>query len=215
VGVWVIDTGSGMAPDVLKRAIDPFFTTKEPGKGNGLGLSSVYSFVKQSGGFVTLASTPGKGTIVNFYLPRASNKSAVERVAGADEMPEGNGEFILVVEDDDPVREIALKRLESLGYAVAEARSGSEAIRLLESDEPIDLVFSDIVMPGKMTGYDLAQWLAARKPNIKVVLTTGYNEGDAKTNNSPVGLKIPVLDKPYSREKLAQTMRNALLDQPV
>jgi CheY-like chemotaxis protein len=214
VGVSVIDTGIGMTPEVLKRAMDPFFTTKEPGKGTGLGLSSLYSFVKQSGGFVTLASTPGKGTMVNLYLPRASNESAAERVAGAHEIPQGNGELILVVEDDDPVREIALKRLESLGYALAEARSGLEAIRLLESGEPIDMVFSDVVMPGKMTGYDLAEWVAAMKPNIKVVLTTGYNEGDAKTNTSSVGLNIPVLDKPYSREELAQTMRNALRDQP-
>jgi PAS domain S-box-containing protein len=214
VGVSVIDTGTGMTPEVLKRAIDPFFTTKEPGKGTGLGLSSLHSFVRQSGGFVTLASEPGKGTIVNFYLPRASNEPATEHAASVEEIPQGDGELILVVEDDDPVREITLKRLESLGYAVAEARSAPEAIKLLESGEPIDLVFSDVVMPGRMTGYDLARWIAAMKPNIKVVLTTGYNDGDAKADASPVGVKIPVLDKPYSREKLAQTMRRALLDQP-
>jgi PAS domain S-box-containing protein len=214
VRVSVIDGGIGMSPEVLKRAIDPFFTTKPPGKGAGLGLSSVYNFVHQSGGFVTLASEQGEGTTVNLYLPRASYDPVAEPVAGARDMPQGDGELILVVEDDDRVREITLKRLESLGYAVAEARSGPEAIKLLQSGEPIDVVFSDIVMPGKMTGYDVAQWVATMKPNIKVVLTTGYNEYDSKGDASAAGLKVPILDKPYTRERLAQTMHTALLDQP-
>ena len=214
VRVSVIDTGFGMSPEVLKRAIDPFFTTKDPSKGAGLGLSSVCSFVKQSGGFVALASEQGKGTTVNLYLPRASYDPVTEPVAGAKDMPHGDGELILVVEDDDRLREITLKRLESLGYAVAEARSGPEAIKLLQSGEPIDVVFSDIVMPGKMTGYDVAQWIATMKPNIKVVLTTGYNEYDSKGDASAAGLKVPILDKPYTRQRLAQTMHSALLDQP-
>ena len=213
VRVSVMDTGIGMTPEVLKRAMDPFFTTKEPGKGAGLGLSSVYNFVGQSGGFVTLASGRGKGTTVSLYLPRASYDPVTEPLAGAGDMPQGDGELILVVEDDDRVREITLKRLESLGYAVTEARSGPEAIKLLQSGEPIDLVFSDIVMPGHMTGYDVAQWIATMKPNIKVVLTTGYNEYDSKGDFSAAGIRIPILDKPYTRERLAQTMRNALLGQ--
>jgi PAS domain S-box-containing protein len=211
VRVSVTDTGIGMTPEVRKRAMDPFFTTKDRGRGAGLGLSSVCSFLKQCSGFVTLASEPGKGTTVDLYLPRASNNAPTECAGGPKDMPQGNGEFILVVEDDDRVREITLTLLESLGYAVAEARSGPEAIRLLKSGEPIDLVFSDVVMPGKLTGYDVARWVATMKPNIKVVLTTGY---DSKANASPPGIKIPVLDKPYTRERLAQTMRNALLDQP-
>ena len=167
-----------------------------------------------TGGFVALASEQGEGTTVNLYLPRASYDPVAEPVAGARDMPQGDGELILVVEDDDRVREITLKRLESLGYAVAEARSGPEAIKLLQSGEPIDVVFSDIVMPGKMTGYDVAQWVATMKPNIKVVLTTGYNEYDSKGDASAAGLKVPILDKPYTRERLAQTMHTALLDQP-
>jgi CheY-like chemotaxis protein len=211
VRVSVSDTGVGMTPEVRKRAMDPFFTTKDRGKGAGLGLSSVSSFLKQSGGFVVLATELGKGTTINLYLPRASNKVAAERAASVKDMPQGNGELILVVEDDDRVREITLTLLESLGYAVAEARSGPEAIRMLRSGEPVDLVFSDVVMPGKLTGYDVAQWVATMKPSIKVVLTTGY---DSKANASPAGVKVPILDKPYTREKLAQTMRSALLDQP-
>jgi CheY-like chemotaxis protein len=153
-------------------------------KGTGLGLCSVCSFVNQSGGFVTLAGEQGKGTTVNLYLPRALNDPVAKRSAGAKVMPQGDGELILVVEDDDRVREITLTVLESLGYAVAEARSGPEAIKLLKSGEPIDLVFSDVVMPGNMTGYDVAQWVATMKSNIKVVLTTGY---DSKGDASPAG----------------------------
>jgi PAS domain S-box-containing protein len=210
VSISVTDTGTGMALEVLKRAMEPFFTTKDPGKGAGLGLSSVCSFVKQSGGFVTLASEQGRGATVSIYLPRASDESGAKPPAGEKEIPKGDGELILVVEDDDRVREITLTLLESLGYAVAEARSGPEAIKRLKSGEPIDLVFSDIVMPGKMTGYDVAHWVATMKPNVKVVLTTGY---DSKSNASPSGVTIPVLDKPYTRERLAQTLRSALLDQ--
>jgi PAS domain S-box-containing protein len=210
VRVSVVDTGIGMTPEVLKHAMDPFFSTKDPGKGTGLGLSSVYNFVKQSGGFVTLASEPGKGTTVSLYLPRASSDPVTKHAAGAEDIPPGNGELILVVEDDDRVREITLKRLESLGYAVAEARSGPEAIKLLKSGEPVDLVFSDVVMPGNMTGYDVAQWVATMKPNVKVVLATGY---DSKSNAPAASTNITVLDKPYTRERLAQIMRSALLDQ--
>jgi len=211
VQVSVVDTGIGMAPEVLKRAMDPFFTTKDPSKGAGLGLSSVYNFVKQSGGFVTLSSERGEGTAVNIYLPRALDKPVAKSPADPKDVPQGDGELILVVEDDDRVREITLRRLESLGYAVAEARSGPEANRLLNAGEPIDLVFSDVVMPGKVTGYDVAQWVATMKPNIKVVLTTGY---DSKANALPVGVKVPILDKPYTRERLAQTMRSVLRDRP-
>jgi PAS domain S-box-containing protein len=213
VRVSVIDTGTGMTPDVRKRAMDPFFTTKDPGKGTGLGLSSVYSFVKQSGGFVTLASERGKGTTVSLYVPRVLDDAVAKHGAGAKDMPRGDGELILVVEDDDRVREITLKRLESLGYAVAEARSGPEAIQLLKSGEPIDLVFSDIAMPGKMIGYDVAQWVTTMKPNVKVVLTTGYNEIGSEGDALPAGDNIPVLDKPYTRERLAQTMRSVLVNQ--
>jgi hypothetical protein len=155
----------GTAPaSPLERAIELFFTTKDPGKGTGLGLSSVFGFAKQSGGFATLASQVGKGTTVNLYLPRAAEGPVQKHAGHTDSTPQGDGELILVVEDDDLVRKVTLERLEALGYAVIEARSGPEAIERLKSDEPIALVFSDIVMPGGMIGHDLASWVLAAKP---------------------------------------------------
>jgi PAS domain S-box-containing protein len=172
----VVDTGVGMKEEVVRRALEPFFTTKEPGKGTGLGLSSVHSFARQSGGFVTLASELGKGTTVSLYLPRAPAQPSVTRGSSpGDRVPLGGGELVLVVEDDDRVREVTLKRLEALGYAVVEARSGPEAIDLLTTNASIRLVFSDITMPGGLTGYELARWVRTAKPAIKVLLTSGYD----------------------------------------
>lgn len=204
----VIDTGTGMPQDILRRAIEPFFTTKEPGKGTGLGLSSIHSFAKQSGGFITLASEQGKGTTVSLFLPRAVSEAIARRAAtNRDQAPRGDGEVVLVVEDDDQVREVTLKRLEALGYVVTEARTAPEAIERLEADASIDLVLSDVVMPGGMTGYDLAEWVSSAKPRVKVVLASGYDRsGGGRESN----LKIPMLGKPYTREQLARTMREAL-----
>jgi len=202
----IIDTGAGMSQEVLQRAIEPFFTTKDPGKGTGLGLSSVFGFTKQSGGFATLASKVGEGTTVNLYLPRAA-EGPVQRHAGhTDSSPQGDGELILVVEDNELVRKVTLERLEALGYAVIEARSGPEAIERLKSDEPIALVFSDIVMPGGMTGHDLAHWVLAAKPGVKLLLTSGYNA--ERGHNSITHLKV--LAKPYTFTELAHSIREAL-----
>jgi PAS domain S-box-containing protein len=207
----VIDTGAGMSEEVLQHAIEPFFTTKEPGKGTGLGLSSVFGFAKQSGGFVTLASEVGKGTTVNLYLPRAMAEPMEKeaRLTGSSTVPQGDGELILVVEDDDLVREATLQRLEALGYTVIEARSGPEAIERLKSDEPIALVFSDITMPGRMTGHDLARWVLAAKPYVKVLLTSGYNAGRGHDGRDTIA-HIRVLAKPYTLIELARSIREAL-----
>jgi PAS domain S-box-containing protein len=206
----VIDTGAGMSEEVLQHAVEPFFTTKEPGKGTGLGLSSVFGFAKQSGGFVTLASQVGKGTTVSLYLPRATAEPMEKEAELADSstIPQGDGELILVVEDDELVREATLQRLEALGYAVIEAQSGPEAIERLKADEPIALVFSDVVMPGGMTGYDLARWVLAAKPRAKVLLTSGYNEH--KRHGRGAIAHIKVLAKPHTLAELARSVRETL-----
>ena len=207
----VTDTGAGMSDEVLRRAGEPFFTTKKDGKGTGLGLSSVASFARQSGGFIRIESDVGKGTSVGLYLPRANAQPASEDApASGEPTPLGNGELILVVEDDANVREITLKRLEGLGYAVTDARSGPQAIELLRREGPVDLVFSDIVMPGGMTGYDVARWLSANQPAVKVVLATGYDSGHRVSEQQRDDLKLRVLNKPYSRSQLAQAIYETL-----
>ena len=205
----VSDTGHGMSPEVLKHAMEPLFTTKEPGKGTGLGLATVHTTVRQSGGFVAIDSTVGEGTSVHLYFPKAEPGPIVSRATpSTKEAPLGDGELILLVEDNDKVREATASRLESLGYAVLEAKTGPEAITLLESGEPIALVFSDIVMPGGMTGYDVAEWVRSMKPDLKVLLTSGYS--DMPLAVSEAARKIKVLGKPYTREQLACALREAL-----
>lgn len=210
VALAVVDTGIGMTPEQLKHATEPFFTTKEPGKGTGLGLSSVASFARQSGGFLMVASEVAKGTCVVFYLPRSSAKAGVVEASSREEAPFGDGETVLVVEDDDRVREVTLKRLESLGYAVCQARSGPQAIELLKRGGAPDVVLSDIVMPGGMTGYDVARWIFSEKPGVKVVLTSGYNPGDRHRDDSHLFPSLTILAKPFTRKELAQAIRSAI-----
>ena len=205
----VTDTGHGMSPEVLKHAMEPLFTTKEPGKGTGLGLATVHTTVRQSGGFVAIDSTVGESTSVHLYFPKVEPGPIASRAApSTKKAPLGDGELILVVEDNDKVREATVSRLQSLGYAVVEAKTGPEAITLLESGAPVALVFSDIVMPGGMTGYDVAERVRSMKPGLKVLLTTGYSEMPIGTSE-PVQ-KIKVLGKPYTREQLACALREAL-----
>jgi signal transduction histidine kinase len=202
----VSDTGQGMTPEVLKRAMEPFFTTKE--RGTGLGLATVYSTLQHSDGFVDIQSAIGKGTAVHLYFPKADRGLSSGRVSTSGKRaPLGDGERILAVEDNDKVREATVRRLESLGYTVLAARTGSEAINLLESGGQVALVFSDIVMPGRMTGYDVAEWVRSRKPGLKVLLTSGYS--DLPPAMSEV-VPIRVLSKPYTREQLGCALREAL-----
>ena len=210
----VSDTGHGMSPEVFKHAMEPFFTTKDPGKGTGLGLATIYGTVRQSGGFVAIDSTVGEGTSVRLYFPKAEPGPVVSHATpSAKEAPLGDGELILVVEDNDTVREATVSRLELLGYAVLEAKSGPEAIKLLELGQPIALVFSDIVMPAGMTGYDVAEWVRAMKPDVKVVLTSGYR--DPQLAVSATVREIKVLAKPCTREQLASAFRAALDGPPL
>jgi signal transduction histidine kinase len=209
VRMTVSDTGQGMTPEVLKRAMEPFFTTKEQGEGTGLGLATVYGTVQQSGGFVSIASAVGKGTTIYLYFPKAEvGPHDIPATIAAGEAPFGDGERILVVEDNDKVREATVSRLESLGYAALQARTGPEAIKLLESGEPVALVFSDIVMPGKMTGYDVAEWIRSKRPDLKVVLASAHSNMPLAASEAV--REIRVLGKPYTREQLAHAFREAL-----
>jgi PAS domain S-box-containing protein len=206
----IADNGSGMPQKVLDKAMEPFFTTKESGAGTGLGLTSVASFARQTGGFATIASASNCGCVVSLYLPRAAEAQPAPEAVRPGPAPLGDGELVLVVEDDRHVREVTLKRIESLGYAVEEARNGPEAIELIKSGAPISLVLSDIVMPGGLTGYDVARWVASNKPEIKVILCSGYNEGDHSGDVADAIPDVIFLGKPYGRDKLACALSEAL-----
>ena len=205
----IADDGAGMPTDVLVKAFEPFFTTKGQGVGTGLGLASVASFAKRTGGFATIESASGHGCAVSVYLPCATNKSSA-RAAIPSAIQQGGGELVLVVEDDDRVREVTIARLKSLGYAVIEAKTGPEAIERLKSQEPIRLILSDIVMPGGMTGYDVMRWAAANKPDVKVILCSGYNEVNRKCEAGGALDGVDVLGKPYTREQLASAVSDIL-----
>ena len=206
----VTDTGEGMSHEVFERAFEPFFSTKEPGRGTGLGLSTVYGFAVQSDGHAAIESAPGKGTTVRLYLPRAEDQSQAPVASPAESVRlSENSEVVLVVEDNADVREITLQRVEGLGYIALEAESGPAAIRALESGEHIDVVLSDIVMAGGMSGYDVAGWISEHAPQVKVVLTTGYAAEEAQHDPLEIGGR-PILRKPYKRSELAVALYDAL-----
>jgi CheY-like chemotaxis protein len=210
VRVSVIDNGVGMTPEVLRRAGEPFFTTKPPGEGTGLGLAGAYGLAKQSDGHLTIASEVGKGTAVSIYLPRVVEDASTS-MSSTDrrDLPLGDGETVLVVDDDDEVREVTLKRLESLGYAVIAASNGRAAVALCGPEQPIALALIDIVMPGGMSGYDVARALGRLRPDIKILLTSGY-DGDAREGEPGAIGSFTVLDKPYDRAVLARAVAEAL-----
>lgn len=209
VVVSVTDTGRGMTPEVAERAFDPFFTTRELGKGTGLGLGMVYGFVKQSGGRVEIESEPGRGTTVRFYLPRTAAEKMVEDVGPAmDEELEGEGS-ILVVDDDEAVRTGTVLLLESLGYEVVAAEDGPSALARLEEGKKFDLLFTDVVMPGGMSGPQLAGQVNILHPDIKIIFATGF--GVCKTLLDEVTSHgAPVLRKPYHLRELALAVRNVI-----
>ncbi len=210
----VSDTGSGMPPEVLARAFEPFFTTKEPGKGTGLGLSSIYGFVKQSGGHITIDSEVGHGTTVAIYLPKIDQSAEINRALqeqGAQTPIRGAGETILVVEDNADVRRVTVERLENLGYEVIEAENGQSAIATFNGGGAIDLVFSDVIMPGGMSGVELARKIREFKPSQKVLLTSGF-PGAATRANEPISHEFLMLRKPYNQIDLGRFIRAALQD---
>ena len=208
VHVTVKDTGVGMTKDVLDRAFDPFFTTKGVGKGSGMGLSMVYGFAKQSGGHVTIESQPEGGTTVHVYLPVARTTQATKRIETRDDQPAAGGhEKILLVEDEPHVRRFVSTQLSGLGYSVVEAEAGAPALDILRKTPDFDLLFTDLLMPGGMSGFDLVQRAREFAPNLKVLLTTGYA---AETDSMLADVRDPILKKPYKKQQLAEALRDVL-----
>jgi signal transduction histidine kinase/DNA-binding response OmpR family regulator len=212
VMVAVSDTGSGMAPEVLARAFDPFFTTKPEGKGTGLGLSQVFGFVKQSNGHVKIYSEQGHGTTVKLYLPR-SKKPHEADTPRLSQPVEGGSETILVVEDDDGVRAAVADMLGDLGYRVASASGALQALEFLESGTHVDLLFTDVVMPGTMGSRELARRARTVMPGIRVLFTSGYTQ-NAIVHNGKLDDDVVLLSKPYRRDDLARKLRMMLKPLP-
>jgi len=205
----VTDTGAGMDPEVQARAFEPFFTTKEGGKGSGLGLSLVYGFAKQSGGHVHAASAPGHGTTISLYLPVDEAARAQPPSPGAEASYRGGSETILVVEDDEGVRDVAVGFLRRLGYRVLEAADASDALAQLERAPDIDLLFSDVVLRGDINGPSLARQAIARRPALRVVFTSGYTRSAVPWREG-LDPKVELLSKPYRIGQLARTLRRTL-----
>jgi signal transduction histidine kinase len=209
VRIVVSDTGHGMMAEVADRVFEPFFTTKDAGKGSGLGLSQVYGFVKQSGGHVVIDTTPGEGTAFRLYLPRSPVSGGPSEPASAHPpaSPAG-GETVLIVEDNETVREVAAVMLDSLGYKVLNGADGTEALALIRGPRHIDLLVSDIVMSGGVDGFELARRARALRPGLPILLVSGYPSGAG----SATACEFPILRKPYRREELAHHIRAALGD---
>ena len=204
-GIRITDTGTGMSPEILTRAIEPFFTTKTSGKGTGLGLSMVYSFAKQSGGDLRLKSKLEIGTSVSLLLPEVKPiKEHKVTEIDVEKLP-GGSETILVVEDEPKVRKLLIRRLRNFGYRVIESENAQSAKQIIENQTDVDLLFSDIVMPGEISGYDLVCWAREVRPELKLLLTTGADSRGTKIDDS-----IPMLRKPYTEKMLQKTIRSLL-----
>ncbi len=208
VRISVEDTGFGMLPEVRDRVFEPFFTTKEIGKGTGLGLSMVYGFVRQSGGHVTIESAPGEGTTVALYLPKAAEKADAEAEPVQAPAVSGGSERILIVEDNEDLLEVTSAMLTTFGYQVFCAQNGAEAIRIVESGQEFDLLFSDIVMPNGMSGVELARELKRRNANVKILLTSGH-AGNVLERHQAAG-EFPIIDKPFRLSDLVRRLQSIL-----
>jgi PAS domain S-box-containing protein len=211
VMVAVTDTGSGMTPEVLEHVFEPFFTTKPEGRGTGLGLSMVYGFIKQSKGHVKIYSEPGQGTTVRLYLPRERQEEDLEIELDTGPVA-GGSETILAVEDDEEVRTTVVEMLAELGYRVLKARDAQSALAIVESGVPIDLLFTDVVMPGPLRSPELARKTRERLPDVAVLFTSGYTE-NAIVHGGRLDEGIELLSKPYTREALARKIRHVLRNQ--
>jgi CheY-like chemotaxis protein len=202
----------GMSPAILARVFEPFFTTKEVGKGTGLGLSMVYGFVQQSGGTITVDSNPDQGTRFVITLPVHAGRSCTAEAIGAPANTgppgsmDGTGRAVLVVEDDADVRSTVVSTLEALAFKVFSAQNVSEAMSLLQTEPKIALVFSDVNMPGPMTGIELGHIVRERWPDMPILLASGYLREDQDANG------FPLLQKPYRANELIETLRGLLSD---
>ncbi len=206
----VSDSGTGMAPEVIARVFEPFFTTKDVGRGTGLGLSMVYGFVKQSGGHVTVASEEGRGTTINLYLPKSEAAAQAAEAPATAEEPPVRGETVLVVEDDADIRRLIAKILDGLGYRVLEAGDGAQALAALERAPGVDLLLSDVVLPGGRSGPEIVAEAQRHHPGLKSLFMSGYAPGGmSHQGRLPEGAAL--LKKPFTKHDLAQKVR-AVLD---
>ncbi len=212
----VSDDGEGMSPDAQRRAFEPFFSTKSERGGTGLGLAMVYGFVRQSGGHITLYSEVGHGTSVGLYFPvagaTADTGQARPDQPPQNQLPHGNGEVVLIVEDNPKVRKLAVDRMRNLGFQAKEAESGDAAYEMLNAGLHVDVIFSDLVMPGDLSGYELAAKVEAEFPSIKLLLTSGY-ASDAVTGKMARAHTYDILHKPYRQAELAQRLQAILAPQ--
>jgi CheY-like chemotaxis protein len=206
------DTGTGMSPDTIARAFEPFFTTKPLGQASGLGLSMVYGFVRQSGGHVTIESQPAQGSTVRLYLPRYTAQEPAAATQPAGRFAGGDGATILVVEDDDEVRRSSVEALRDMGYDVLEAPDAMEAFRLVIDRGGIDLLFTDVGLPGGVNGRALADAARNASAGLKVLFTTGYTR-HAMLDGGTVDRGVHFLAKPFTLQQLSDKVREAL-DRP-
>ncbi len=206
----VSDVGIGMTPEVAARVFEPFFTTKETGKGSGLGLAMVYGFAKQSGGHVKIYSELGIGTTVKLYLPEVTAPAEALIEATETQIVHPTGcETILVVEDEDDVRQLAVRVLSALGYRIFQAADGESALAILEREPKVALLFTDVVLPGGMNGPDIARQARVLRPKLKVLYTSGYT-GNAIQQLEALNVEVSLISKPYAIDDLAQTVREIL-----
>jgi CheY-like chemotaxis protein len=211
VMISLTDTGHGIAAEDLGKVFEPFFTTKEVGKGTGLGLSMVYGFVKQSNGHITVQSEKGRGTTILVCLPQADTKAAPAAESRVPELARLGHGAILVVEDDPLVRMYVLAQIRSLGYRTLSASNGTEALSVLRSLEPIDLLFTDIIMPGSINGRELSVEALKLRPGLQVLFTSGYAE-NVIDHDGKLDEGVQLLRKPYRRSDLARMIEIALMN---
>jgi CheY-like chemotaxis protein len=204
----ITDSGAGMSAETIDHAFEPFFTTKEAGKGTGLGLSQVYGFMKQSEGHIKIYSEPGEGTTIKLYLPRRDGNEAPVSADDHESSDHARGETILIVEDDDGVRQYAAEILRDLNYQIIEAKDSAAALRLLDADKKFDLLLTDVVLPGK-NGRELANEVESRRPGTKIIFMTGYSR-NAIVHHGRLDAGTELIPKPLTERVLARKIRQVL-----
>jgi CheY-like chemotaxis protein len=211
VAVCVTDTGTGMTPDVIARAFDPFFTTKPTGQGTGLGLSMIYGFAKQSGGQARIYSEPGMGTTVRIYLPRqhGATESDVPIVKPTEAPRATIGETVLIIDDEPTLRMLVTEVLEEMGYSAIEAADSISGLKVLQSDVRIDLLITDVGLPGGMNGRQMADAARVTRPKLKVLFVTGYAE-NAAVGNGHLDAGMHLLTKPFALDTLAHRIKSII-----
>lgn len=209
ISVCVSDTGVGMPPEVQGKAFDPFFTTKPIGAGTGLGLSMIYGFAKQSGGAVSIYSELGQGTMVCVYLPRHRGEAQSEHEASSTpDLPRGDGETVVVI-DDEPTVRMLIGEVLSLGYTAIEAEDGPSGLKLLNAEVRVDLLITDVGLPGGLNGRQVADAARTLRPDLKVLFITGFAE-NAVLNHGHLDPGMHVMTKPFAREAMAQRIRDLI-----